>query len=136
LRCAAVVVTGVAMIAPGAHLYEFAHEIAMNAPDYFVVQRIYQGWWIAGLALPAALLLNAALAIAERRNTTVCGLAGVAAAQIAPNLITFTVWTQSAKSATPNWTVLLDEGSPAPAVGMVVERDHHVRRLLCCNHSR
>ena len=45
-RFLAVVVTGLALIAPGAHLYELSNKLALSKSDYFVVQGIYQ-WLVA-----------------------------------------------------------------------------------------
>jgi hypothetical protein len=78
-------VSGVAMIAPMAHLYELPHKIGFSADQYLIVQRIYQGWWIAGLALPIALLANLALAAAARHDRPAFGLALAAAGLIAIN---------------------------------------------------
>ena len=40
-RFLAVVVTGLALIAPGAHLCELSNKLALFKSDYFVVQGIY-----------------------------------------------------------------------------------------------
>jgi hypothetical protein len=65
----AIVLTGLALIAPGAHVYELAHKINVTADEYFIVQRIYLGWWLAGLLLSAALLANCLLAAFARAMT-------------------------------------------------------------------
>src|SRR3954447_9463031 len=41
----AIIVTGLAVIAPAARLFELPGKIRMSGDDYFVVQRIYLGWW-------------------------------------------------------------------------------------------
>ena len=104
----AIVVTGLALIAPGAHLYELAHKIGMTADQYFVVQNIYLGWWFAGLLLPAAFLANCTLATVARHDRAALALALMAAALIALNLVIFMIWTQPANAATDNWTVRPD----------------------------
>ena len=68
-RFLAVVVTGLALIAPGAHLYELSNKLALSKSDYFVVQGIYSGWWLVGLLLPLAFLANLALAFISRQDT-------------------------------------------------------------------
>jgi hypothetical protein len=68
IRFLAIVVTGLAVIAPAAHLFELSGKIQMSEQDYFVVQRIYLGWWVVGLFLPAALILNLALVRCQRRS--------------------------------------------------------------------
>jgi len=78
----AVILTGLALIAPGAHLFEYRKKIVMPADEYFVVQKIYVGWWLVGLFLPAAFFANAALAIRVRADATAFWLAVAAAALV------------------------------------------------------
>jgi hypothetical protein len=101
----AIVLTGLALIAPGAHLYEFVHKIGMTADQYFVVQGIYRGWWLAGLLLPAAFLANCVLAAVARHDAAAFAAALTAAALIVLNLVIFFIWTQPANAATENWTL-------------------------------
>ena len=101
----AIVVTGLALVAPGAHLLELVNKTRMGENEYFVVQGIYRGWWMVGLLLPAALLANLALALNARRDAVALALALIAAALIALNLVIFFVWTQPANAATQNWTM-------------------------------
>jgi hypothetical protein len=108
VRFLAIVVTGLAMIAPGAHLLELSGKIQMAASDYFVVQRIYLGWWTVGLLLPAAVVLNLALAFVVKRDRLAVGLALTAAALIVLNLAIFFAWTQPANTVTNNWAVRPD----------------------------
>jgi len=101
----AIVLTGVALIAPGAHLFELPNKIGLGESQYFTVQSIYRGWWLIGLALPAAFLANLGLAIAVRHDDRIAfWLALAAAALIVANLIIFFVWTQPANAVTANWT--------------------------------
>lgn len=103
LRFLAVIVTGLALIAPGAHLLELSRKIVMPAEQYFVVQRIYLGWWIAGLLLPAALIANLALAYAARADSIAFSFALAAATLIVVTLAVFLVWTQPVNTITDNW---------------------------------
>jgi hypothetical protein len=105
IRFLAIVVTGLTVIAPGAHLFELPGKFHMSADDYFIVQRIYLGWWMVGLFLPAAFVVDLALAVAVKRDTSAFRLAIAAAALIAVNLAIFVVWTQPANVATENWAV-------------------------------
>src|SRR5262245_37737299 len=101
----AIVLTGLALGAPGAHLFELPNKIGLAQNQYFTVQGIYQGWWIVGLALPAAFLANLSLALAVRHlDRSAFWLALAAAALIAANLVIFFLWTQPANAATANWT--------------------------------
>lgn len=105
IRFLAVLVTGLALIAPGAHVYELPRKIALPMEQYFVVQGIYRGWWIVGLLLPAALLADLALAYVVRSDQLAFSLALAAAAMIAINLAIFVIWTQPVNSVTDNWLV-------------------------------
>lgn len=104
-RFLAVVVTGLALIAPGAHLYELPLKLALSKSDYFIVQGIYNGWWLVGLLLPLALLANLLQAFFARQDTAGRMLALAAAACIIVNLIIFYFYTQPANAVTSNWTL-------------------------------
>jgi cytochrome c oxidase subunit IV len=109
IRFLAVIVTGLAVIAPAAHLFELSGKIQMSEQDYFAVQRIYLGWWMAGLLLPAALILNVALALAVRADRLALVMACVAAALIVINLAIFVIWTQPVNTVTENWAVRVED---------------------------
>jgi hypothetical protein len=103
LRFLAVLLTGLALIAPGAHLYELANKMALAKSEYAVTQKIYIGWWMAGLLLPLALIANLALAYTERNQ-----LALAAAALLLANLVIFYFFTYPVNLTTQNWTLLPD----------------------------
>jgi hypothetical protein len=103
LRFFAVLLTGLALIAPGAHVYELANKMPLPKAEYFVVQKIYIGWWFAGLLLPISLLVNLALAYAESNL-----LALMAAILLFANLIIFYFFTYPVNVETVNWTVMPD----------------------------
>jgi hypothetical protein len=105
IRFLAIVLTGMALVAPAAHAYELLNKIGLTQEQYFIVQRIYDGWWMAGCLLPAAIAANLALAFAARYDRTTVRLALVAAGLVALNLVIFFIWTQPANAATANWTV-------------------------------
>ena len=104
VRFLAVVVTGLALVAPASHLFVLPNKSGMPADQYFVAQSIYQGWWMLGLLLPAAIIANAALAFLTNDNGA-RAFAIAAGALIVVNLVIFTIWTQPANAATQNWTV-------------------------------
>ena len=105
MKFLAVLVTGLALIAPAAHAYELLNKIGLPKADYFIVQQIYNGWWIAGLLLPLAFFANVGNAVALRGDRTAMALSIAAALLIALNLAIFFVFTQPANAATQNWTV-------------------------------
>jgi hypothetical protein len=108
IRFLAIILTGLAVIAPAAHLFELPGKIHMPADDYFVVQRIYLGWWRVGLLLPAAFIADLGLAIAVRNDRPAFWLAIAAIVLIAINLVIFVIRTQPANTATQNWAVRPD----------------------------
>ncbi|HEY2835799.1 MAG TPA: hypothetical protein VGI89_04455 [Rhizomicrobium sp.] len=103
VRILAIILTGLALVAPMAHLYELPRKIGLSKERYFVVQEIYQGWVLAGFLLPLALITDLALAFASRDGARL--LAAIAAGLIAINLIIFMIWTQPVNRVTNNWTV-------------------------------
>src|SRR6188472_3399043 len=105
VRFLAIILTGLAVIAPAAHLFVLPGKIHMSADDYFTVQRIYLGWWVVGLFLPAAFLANLALAVVARGDKPALWLAVAAMGLIAINLTIFMIWTQPANAATQNWAI-------------------------------
>jgi hypothetical protein len=96
----AVVLTGLAVIAPAAHFLEMPRKMRLPKDRYFVVQDIYLGWWMAGLFLPAAGITNVAFAIMTGRK-----FATAAVVLIAVNLAVFLIWTQPVNRVTQNWTL-------------------------------
>jgi len=99
----AVLLTGLALVAPGAHLYEIANKMALSKSEYVVVQKIYIGWWVAGLLLPLALIANLVFAFSENNL-----LALAAAALILANLVIFYLVTYPVNTTTQNWTLMPD----------------------------
>lgn len=108
LRFAAVLLTGLALIAPAAHLFEMSNKLALPQSAYFTVQGIYNGWWMLGLFLPLAFLANLSLAYASRSDRTALVLALGAAACVLLNLTIFYFYTQPANAVTQNWTIQPD----------------------------
>jgi hypothetical protein len=104
VRFLAVLLTGLAVIAPAAHLFELFRKMRLAEDQYYVVQQIYLGWWLVGLLLPAALIANIALAVTAG-GSAARWLAVVAAALVATNLLVFAIWTQPVNTATDNWTM-------------------------------
>jgi hypothetical protein len=100
-----IVLTGTALVAPGAHLYEMSHKLTLTEEQYYLVQGNYEGWWIAGLLLPAAFLANGALAVLAWSDILTRALALGATALIGINLVIFFMWTNPVNATTGNWTV-------------------------------
>jgi hypothetical protein len=127
IRYLTILVTGLALIAPAAHLFELPGKIQMSEEDYFVVQRIYLGWWVVGLLLPAALILNLALAYVSGDDRVAFWLAIAAAVFLLVNLAIFVGWTQPVNSATDNWSLRSENWA---ALRMQWEYSHAVNAFM------
>ena len=104
-RFLVLIVTAVALIPGGAHLFELPNKIGLPQDDYFVVQGIYRGWALFGAVIIPAALANLALAILLRRDRRAFWLAFAAFLLIAASLAVFFTWTLPANQATANWSI-------------------------------
>jgi len=100
----ALVLTALALVPGGAHLFAIANKIGLAAEQYFIVQNIYRGWSLFGAVPIAALVANLLLAILQRGRGAAFMLALTASACIALTLVIFFTWTYPANQATNNWT--------------------------------
>jgi len=106
LQFLAVILTALALVPAGAHLFELPNKIGLEQEPYFVVQNIYRGWALFGIALFGALAANLALAFAVRRQPAPSWLALTAFILVAATLAIFFTWTWPANQATANWTLV------------------------------
>jgi len=106
LQFVALLLTTVALIPAGAHLFALPNKIHLSQHDYFVAQAVYNGWALFGLVLFGNLLVLAALAFVQRGQTAafvpvlisfVCQLA---------TLVIFFAFVFPANQATANWTAV------------------------------
>jgi hypothetical protein len=102
----ALVLTALALVPAGAHLFALPNKIGLAAEQYFIVQNIYRGWALFGIVLFGALIANLALATLLRSRGTPFVLALVAFLSLAVSLTIFFVWTYPANQATTNWTTI------------------------------
>jgi hypothetical protein len=102
----ALVFTALALVPAGAHLFELPNKIGLPQDDYFVVQGIYRGWALFGIALFGALGANLVAAILARRQRAPFWLAFLGFLLVAATLAIFFTWTYPANQATSNWTVV------------------------------
>lgn len=98
------VLTALALVPGGAHLFALPNKIGLDQQAYFTMQQAYRGWALFGIALFAALAANLLLALRVRGRPGF-GAALAAFALIAATLVVFFVWTYPANQATQNWTV-------------------------------
>lgn len=108
MQFAAVVLTALALVPGGAHLFALPNKIDLDQDAYFTVQAIYRGWALLGVVLIAAILANLGLAILSRRQARPVAWAAVAAVLLGATLVIFFTWTYPANQATGNWTLAPD----------------------------
>lgn len=104
LQFAALVLTALMLIAPGAHLFSLPNKIGLVQDQYFLAQMLYRGWHYTGFIIFAALFTNLALAYVLRADIPARNFALLAAALIVVLLTVFFIWTFPANQATHNWT--------------------------------
>ena len=103
LKFLAIVLTALALVPGGAHLFALPNKIYLSESNYFIVQNIYRGWALFGIVLFGALFADLALAWAMRGQRAfvfvlICVICLVA------NLVIFFAFTFPANQATSNWT--------------------------------
>jgi hypothetical protein len=90
-----------------AHLYELPHKIRLPAQEYLVVQQIYRGWSLLGIAVFGSLISTLVLTVFVRDDLkstfvlTLTALLCIIGAQVI-----FWVFTYPVNQETENWTVL------------------------------
>jgi hypothetical protein len=101
----AVVLTALALIPYGAHLFALPNKIGMTREQYFVAQSAYNGWALLSVILIPAMLANIVLAVMLRSETGFW-LAAAGCFCMAATLAVFFALTYPANVATQNWTVV------------------------------
>lgn len=95
--------TAVALGAALAHLFELPNKIGLARDDYFVVQGIYRGWSLLGIALLIQLIsIVAVIVLALDRDVRTFGC--VALICLIAAQVLFWTFTYPANVATDNWT--------------------------------
>ena len=107
----AILLTALAFVPAGAHLFELPNKIDMPRDAYLGVQGIYAGWAWFGIVDLAALVMNVVLAIKLRRQRPAVYFAATAALCFAIFFAIFFTWTFPANQATANWTALPEDWS-------------------------
>jgi hypothetical protein len=107
----AIVLTALALVPAGAHLFELPNKIDLPRDAYLTVQGIYAGWAWFGIVDLGALVMNVVLAIELRRQRLARYFAGTAALCFVIFFAIFFTWTFPANQATANWATLPDDWS-------------------------
>ena len=104
LQFVAIVLTALALVPGGAHVFALPNKIHLSESNYFIAQSIYRGWAFLGIVLIGAVLANLALAvlIREQRGPLIFTLASLVC--LLATLAIFFAFTFPANQATNNWT--------------------------------
>jgi hypothetical protein len=105
LSFTALLLTAVALIPLGAHVFEMSAKMKLGRDAYYMVQGLYRGWAWFGVVFAGAFLACAARAALPgvRRERL---LTGFAAVMIAASLGIFFVYVYPANQATKDWTAV------------------------------
>ena len=104
----AILLTALALVPAGAHLFELPNKIDMPRDAYLAVQGIYAGWAWFGIVYLAALVMNVVLAIKLRRQLPAVYFAG-AAAFASPSSSRSVHVDVPRQHATAKWTTMPDD---------------------------
>ena len=106
--CLAILLTAIALVPGGAHLFALPNKITLSQSDYFTVQRIYRGWALLGVLTIITPIANATL-------TAMLWHAGqpfwpplIATLATLMALLVFFLWVYPANQATANWITVPD----------------------------
>jgi hypothetical protein len=102
----ALVLTALALIPAGAHLFALPNKIGLAQEQYFIAQNIYRGWALFGAVLLGSLIANLLLAVMLRGRAAPFVFAVVAFLCMAATLAVFFIWIYPANQATDNWTTI------------------------------
>jgi len=116
-RFLGVVLTALALVPAGAHLFELPNKIGLSQEHYFIVQGIYRGWALFGLVLFPAVIVDLVLAILQRHRPAAFWLALAGFLAMAATLAIFFTWTYPANVVTSDWTVRGPIGRTCAAIG-------------------
>ncbi|MFZ1109208.1 MAG: DUF1772 domain-containing protein [Rhodomicrobium sp.] len=105
LSFAALLLTAIALIPLGAHVFEMSAKMKLGRDAYVMAQGLYRGWAWFGIAFAGAFLACAARAAlpGARRERL---LAGFAAIMIAASLAIFFAYVYPANQITKDWTAI------------------------------
>lgn len=104
LQFIAIVLTALALVPGGAHLFALPNKIHLSESSYFIAQNIYRGWALVGIVLIGAVLANAALAVLMCGQRPAFILALISTLCLIATLAIFFTFTYPANQVTNNWT--------------------------------
>jgi hypothetical protein len=89
----AIVLTALALVPSGAHLFALPNKMGLAADQYFIVQNIYRGWSLFGTVLLGALIADVTLMLMVRGKVAAFAFALFASLCVAVTLLVFFAWT-------------------------------------------
>lgn len=102
---AALLLTAVALVPLGAHVFEMSAKMKFGRDAYFMTQGLYRGWAWFGVPIIGAFIASAAtVALPGSRRDRV--LSALAALLIAGSLAVFFVYVYPANQITKEWTAI------------------------------
>ena len=104
-RLLAVVSVALYLIPAGAHLFELANKMYLPPAEYMIVQRIYAGWSLFGVAIVAALFLTSIHTFIVRADRTAFLLSLTSVLCLVATQMIFWAFTYPMNVASNNWTV-------------------------------
>jgi len=134
LQFLSVVVTALAFVPSGAHLFELPNKFGLSQERYFIIQSIYRGWAFFGIVIFAAIAANLLLAGMLRWRGKRYWPALAAGLIMTATLVVFFAWTYPANQATANWTLATPDWQSLRARWEVSHAANAVLTLiaLCC----
>ncbi|HEY6699506.1 MAG TPA: DUF1772 domain-containing protein [Pseudolabrys sp.] len=104
LQFIAIVLTALALVPGGAHLFALPNKIHLSENSYFIAQNIYRGWALLGIVLIGAVLANVALAVLMRGQRSAFIFTLISTLCLIATLAIFLAFTFPANQVTNNWT--------------------------------
>lgn len=104
LQFVAMVLTALALVPGGAHLFSLPNKIHLSENNYFIAQSIYRGWALLGIVLIGAILANLALTVVTRGQRAPFIFVLISLLCLLVTLAIFFGFTFPANQATNNWT--------------------------------
>ena len=109
LQFVALLLTALALVPGGAHLFALPNKIRLRETDYFITQSVYSGWALFGFVLIGAILAGLALAVHIRHQRAPFIFALINLFCLLATLAIFFVFTYPANQMTNNWTAIPDD---------------------------
>jgi hypothetical protein len=137
LQFVAMVLTALALVPGGAHLFALPNKIGLSESDYFITQSVYRSWALLGIVLIGAAIANVALALfvrAQRAPSIFALIGGALSCRDACDLFCFHLSSQPGNQQLDPGPRRL--GTTALAVGVVAcgECGDHIFRILFADH--